>query len=72
MLEDYLPRRSWRFVIATTRFGYLIRGLVYKLLRDERAAAIAAGSARGLGGRANPKLVSTAVQPEIEVLPPRR
>jgi len=72
MLEDYLPPPSWRFVIATTRFGHLLRALAYKLLGDERAAAIAAGSARGLGGRANPKLVPTAVQPEVEVLPPRR
>jgi GT2 family glycosyltransferase len=72
MLEDYLPPMSWRFVIATTRFGHLLRSILYKLLGDGRAAAIAAGSARGLGGRANPKLVPTAVQPEIEVLPPRR
>jgi GT2 family glycosyltransferase len=72
MLEDYLPRRSWRFVIATTRFGYLLRAIAYKVLGNERAAAISAGSARGLGGRANPKLVPTAVQPEVEVLPPRR
>ena len=72
MLEDYLPQRSWRFVIATTRFGHLVRSMYYRLRGDERAAAIAAASARGLGGRANPKLLPTAVQPEIEVLPPRR
>jgi N-acetylglucosaminyl-diphospho-decaprenol L-rhamnosyltransferase len=72
MLGDYLPPTSWRFVIATTRFGHMLRAVVYKLLGDERAAAVAAGSVRGLGGRANPKLVPTAAKPEVEVLPPRR
>jgi GT2 family glycosyltransferase len=72
MLEDYLSPRSWRFVIATTRLGHALRLFVHKARGDERAAAVSAGSLRGLGGRANPKLVRTAGKPEVEVFPPRR
>jgi N-acetylglucosaminyl-diphospho-decaprenol L-rhamnosyltransferase len=72
MLEDYLSPTSWRFVIGTTRLGYLARLLYYRLRGDERAAAISAGSLRGLGGRVNPLLVPTADKPEVEILSPRR
>jgi N-acetylglucosaminyl-diphospho-decaprenol L-rhamnosyltransferase len=71
MLEDYLPPASWRFVIATTRFGHLLRVVVHRLRGDVRAAAIAEGSVRGLGGHANPQLVPTAEKPGIEIIPPR-
>jgi GT2 family glycosyltransferase len=71
MLRDYLSTASWRFVIATTRLGHLVRLVVHRLRGDSRLAAISVGSLRGLGGQANPQLVPTAATPAVEVFPPR-
>ena len=72
MLRDYLSPTSWRFVIAATRLGHLLRLVFFRLRGDKPAAAFSAASLRGLGGKGSPQLVPTAaVDPKIEIVPPR-
>jgi N-acetylglucosaminyl-diphospho-decaprenol L-rhamnosyltransferase len=71
MLEEHLSRRDWRFVIVTTRLGYLARGLVQRAIRDDRAADVSFASFRGLGGHVNPRPVDSASEsPQVDIFRP--
>ena len=71
MLADHLSPAAWRFVIAITRLGHLVRFAAQRLAGNADGAAVSEASFRGLGGHANPHAIEApSSNPRIEIVAP--